>query len=77
MDSVSISELRQHIAEYVEQVHAGAEIIVTRGGEPVARMVPVVDRRQEAESYLARLRKTAVVGDVVSPVFENDWDAMK
>ena len=75
MDYVTITELRLHIADWVGRAEAGEEIVILRGGQPVARIVPVENRREAAERRLAGLRASAIVGDVVSPVGEGDWEA--
>jgi prevent-host-death family protein len=39
--SVSAREANQHFSRILRDVEAGAEIVVTRRGQPVARIVPV------------------------------------
>ena len=48
---VGIRELRLNLSRYVARVRAGAEVIVTDHGTPVARLGPV----SEQEAHLARL----------------------
>lgn len=74
MSSVNITELRQHLPEYLRQVQGGAEIVVTQHGRPVARIVPnrEPDVREAALRRLAALRGTMIVGDVVAPI-ASDW----
>ncbi len=76
MDRVTITELRHHIADWVDRAEAGEEIVILRGGQPVARIVPVENRRAAAERRLSGLRAGAIVGDIVSPVGEGDWEAV-
>jgi prevent-host-death family protein len=38
---VTIREANQHLSRYLEQVERGAEIIITRRGKPVARLLPI------------------------------------
>ena len=40
MQEVKITELRQHLPEYLRRVEAGDEIAVTVRGRVVARLVP-------------------------------------
>jgi prevent-host-death family protein len=47
--NVSITDLRMHLSEWLEQVRSGEEIIVTDHGVPVARLLgldatPVLER---------------------------------
>lgn len=74
MPTVNITELRSHLPDYIARAAAGEEIMVTRRGEPIVRLVPAEDRRAAAKEQLARLRAQAMVGDVVSPI-DADWDA--
>ena len=37
---ISLREANQHLSRYVESVERGDEVIITRRGVPVARLVP-------------------------------------
>jgi prevent-host-death family protein len=75
MVEVSVSELRQDIAVWLDRVRGGEEIAVTLRGVVVARVVPAADHRVEARRKLEALRLRARVGDVESPLDEN-WGAL-
>lgn len=69
--SVSAREANQHFSRILRDVEAGAEIVVTRRGQPVARIVPASssgERRLTAEQEAAharsmeRLRKGWLLG---------------
>jgi prevent-host-death family protein len=74
--SIAVSALRSKLPGILKKIEAGSEIIVTSRGKEVARLIPVGDPREKARIGLESLRKTAMVGDVLSPVSE-DWDALK
>jgi prevent-host-death family protein len=38
---ISIRDANQHLSRYLERVEQGAEIIITRRGKPIARVVPI------------------------------------
>jgi len=38
MTSIDIMELRQHLPEYLKQVQAGEEVIITVHGKAIARI---------------------------------------
>jgi prevent-host-death family protein len=40
-DTVNIHEAKTHLSRLVERVEAGEEIVIARGGKPVARLVPL------------------------------------
>jgi prevent-host-death family protein len=42
---VSIREANQHLSRYLERVEQGAEIIITRRGKPIARVLPITEAR--------------------------------
>ncbi len=39
MQTVNIREAKTHLARFVDQAAAGEEIVIARGGTPVARLV--------------------------------------
>lgn len=66
---VSISEANRHLSRYVDAVQSGAEIIITRRGVPVARLVRTEEpgrlteaREQARKRSLARMRKGFSLG---------------
>lgn len=40
MTSVNVTELRQHLPEYLKQVQRGEEVVITLHGKTIARIVP-------------------------------------
>ena len=76
MRSIAVSELRNNLMSIIKKVQAGENIVVTSRGNEVAKLVPMENKKQMAKESLKELRKTAYVGDVLSPVNE-DWRAAK
>ena len=76
MGTVSVSELRNNLMSLIKKVQAGENIIITSRGHKVAKLVPLENKKQVAKERLKELRKTAYVGDVLSPVNEK-WKAVK
>jgi prevent-host-death family protein len=72
MNSVNVTELRQHLPDYLKQVQQGEEIEITLHGKIIARIVP--DRKENArEAALKRLealRGKMIVGDIIAPLDE-------
>lgn len=60
MTTVSISEARNRLSELVERAAHGEEIVITRRGEQVARLMPpqVLDASGQARDPAARIRKS-------------------
>ena len=51
---VSIREANQHLSRYLERVEQGAEIIITRRGKAIARVLPI-----EAQPHLSDAQRAA------------------
>ncbi len=58
--TISLRDANQAFARYVREVEAGEEFVITRNGEPVARLVPIAGRRVlNAGQRAARARALA------------------
>ena len=68
MTAVNVTELRQHLPDYLKQVQQGQQIAVTLHGKTIARIVP--DRRESereaARARLEALRGSVIVGDILA-----------
>lgn len=53
-DIVNIHDAKTHLSRLVARVEAGEEIVLARGGRPVARLVPVNVRTQPRKLGLLR-----------------------
>lgn len=42
--AVNIHEAKTHLSRLIERVLAGEEIVIARGGKPVAKLVPLDNR---------------------------------
>ncbi len=73
--TLSITELRANLKSAMEEIKKGKTIIITSRGKAVAQLILPPDRRKEAIARLESLRKTAIIGDIVSPTGEK-WEAM-
>jgi prevent-host-death family protein len=68
VDQVNIHEAKTHLSRLVERVEAGEEILIARGGRPVARLVPVGRRTRPRELGIWQ-------GEVwVAPDFDESMD---
>jgi prevent-host-death family protein len=45
MTEVSVHEAKTHLSRLLRRVALGEEIVISRGGEPIARLVPATSRR--------------------------------
>ena len=55
MSTVTLAEAKAHFSHLLDQVETGEEIIITRRGQPVARISPILKPKQPVKS-LAQFR---------------------
>jgi prevent-host-death family protein len=48
MPEVGVHEAKTHLSRLLRQVAAGDDVVITRGGTPVARLVPMHTGRRRA-----------------------------
>jgi prevent-host-death family protein len=60
-NTVGAYQAKTHLSELLEKVEAGEEIIITKHGAPVAKLVPVtrVASPEERVAAVARIQKLA------------------
>ena len=44
--TVSVHEAKTHLSRLLRQIAAGEDVIITRSGQPVARLVPINETRR-------------------------------
>lgn len=64
-DQFNIHEAKTNLSRIIERVESGEEIVISRAGHPVAKVVPL--RRAVARTGRGSLRETLVVAP--------DWDS--
>ena len=74
MQQVNVTELRNHLPHYMNQVQKGVEFLVTSHGKKIARLVPEINNVEDAHSRLMTLRGTMIKGDILDSV-EVEWNA--
>jgi prevent-host-death family protein len=58
MSAVNLAVAKAHLSELINRVEAGEEVVITRHGHPVARVVPAMPVKQPVPlQRLAELRK--------------------
>jgi prevent-host-death family protein len=67
MQSWNVAEAKAHFSEILERVAAGEEILLTRRGQPIARVVPV----QRTVSILGAGRQDPNINHEV--IARDDW----
>ncbi|MDA8112594.1 MAG: type II toxin-antitoxin system prevent-host-death family antitoxin [Nitrospiraceae bacterium] len=78
MNTVNVTEFRQHLPAYLKRVAKGEEIGITSHGKLIARLLPDEAPSIDAMKWLENLRGKVVLGDVQSPVSKTEeWSADK
>jgi prevent-host-death family protein len=54
---IGIFEAKTHLSTLVDEVERGTEIVITRHGKPVARLVACASAAQEEEELVAKRRQ--------------------
>jgi prevent-host-death family protein len=65
---VTLREANQNFARCIREVEAGEELIITRNGTPVARLVPASRRRVLTERQLAALERLREIANEGWPI---------
>jgi len=60
MKTAPVSQLKARLSEYLDQVKAGAEVVITDRGKTVARLVPVA-RNETIKTSLAKMEREGLV----------------
>jgi prevent-host-death family protein len=74
MDTLSVSKFKATCLAVMEAVAKTKQgIIITKRGKPIAELIPY-----KAETEPVLLKDTvAFMGDIISPVAADDWEAHK
>ena len=70
MKTIVASKLRANLMQILKQIEQGSSLLITSRGRPVALLSPPPETTQRARKALAKLAKTAVIGDIVTQVDE-------
>jgi prevent-host-death family protein len=73
METIAASKLRENLMKILKQIEKGSSILITSRGRPVAQLNPPPGAAKQARDALADLSRTAVIGDIVSPIDE-PWE---
>jgi prevent-host-death family protein len=72
MKTAAVSELKARLSEYLNQVKAGMEVLITDRGRPVARLVPL-SRSKDLKESLVRMEKEGLIRIGSCKLPKNIW----
>ena len=72
MKTAAVSEINARLSEYLTQVKAGMEILITDRGKPVARLVPL-SRSKGLKESLVRMEKQGLIRVGSGKLPKNFW----
>jgi len=61
MQTVNVHAAKTHFSRLVDRAAAGEEIIIAKGGKPIAKLVPLTSRHDRPKRRLGALAGVAVV----------------
>lgn len=62
---INLRDANQHLSRHINGLVAGDEILITKHGKPIARLLPVIEEKElspEKQAALERLRKRSHKG---------------
>jgi prevent-host-death family protein len=71
MKVVNVHEAKTHLSRLLERAHAGEEIVIAKGGQPYARLLPLSTRvpRREAGTLRGQVNLDSTFFEPLPP----DW----
>ena len=75
MEKIPISLFKAKCLRILQEVHDNKKrVIVTKRGTPLVEIVPT---DEEADKTIPLRDTVLYMGDIISPVAEEDWEALK
>lgn len=73
MSEVNITEAKTHLARLLAAVEAGDEVIITRGGQPIVKMI-AIEKTSKKKRVLGQDRGEIVIADDFDdPIDPETW----
>lgn len=78
MDTLPVSRFKATCLGALERVRStGRPLLVTRRGVPIAQVIPPPPPPVEEDAYGSMRDMTVEIDDVLAPLPEEDWEALR
>ena len=77
MKTMAAGNFKTHCLSVIDEVYEQhEEVIITKHGKPMARLVPLGEKKKDPGSLFGFMKgKVRIIGDIVSPIIpEEDWE---
>lgn len=72
---IKASEFKAKCLQLMDEVNqTGKEIIITKNGKPVSKLVPI--KKKPLSLFAAHQDEISITGDIISPL-DIEWEAMQ
>ena len=71
MAVINVHEAKTHLSRLLDRAHAGEEVVISKGGRPYARLVPLQTRSPRRER--GTMKGLVEVGDRFFDPLPPDW----
>lgn len=79
VERMAISQFKATCLAVLERVsRSGQPLLITKRGQPIAQVIPPpAPGTQDANGLGCMAGKIEILGDIVGPIAEDDWEVLK
>ena len=78
MDTIAVSKFKATCLERLERVRrTGRPLLVTKRGVPIAQILPPPSPEPPESGYGVMAGTVTELGDIIAPLDEADWEALR
>jgi len=73
MKTTPVSKLRATLSEQLARVKAGEEVVITRRGRPIAKIVPLFGETKELSPHMSELARNGLIRLGTGKISKDIW----
>lgn len=78
METIAISKFKATCLALLDRVKkTGQPLLITKRGEPIAQVVPPQPEPPEGSTFGCMAGTVEILGDIVEPLGEDDWEVFE